>query len=193
MRRKAQISGFTDLQWAGLIIIILLIFVTLAWLIGGQGADQTIKPNNWEASWLATSYAQQPIGNQTLLEALQEADNDEVVDEHLRELLIQTTTSKTQVAFVFASREGKIVACHSKQLREGTTINDCAVAATSSDTAAAPGVYREFTTPGEALGITKRELTSGEPNIQALRELRGSLGVGLVTGLQNTYVGAVVG
>lgn len=111
MRRKAQISGFTDLQWGGLIIIFLLIFFILAWATGGNTANQTIKPMNWEASWLATSYAQQPLNDTTLLQALTDPANDKIVEQSAQQLLATTRTGKNQSIWVFAVRNQTRTLC----------------------------------------------------------------------------------
>ena len=193
MNRKGLLGGFTDLQWAGLTIIILIIFFVFVYATSGQTATQAVTPMNWEASWLATSYAQQPIGNQTLLEALRDPANDQAIDEALEQLVEQTTTSKRQFLIAYAVRADERVTCQATRLETGNTFL-CGLIVSGSDPAWSRTPTSDYDRQRQlALAQANRAILKNPPDEDEIREVAHVIGVAHVRGLENTYVGVVVG
>lgn len=190
MRRKAQISGFSDLQWAGLIIIVLLIALIFVWATSGSLAEQAIQPITWEAGWLANSLAQQPVQDMTVLTALRTPAYDSELEELLNQFVEPIRTGKQQYMIAFLVRSDEIVSCQIKSTNR-ERISSCYQLESG---AGAPWDNEPNYLNARAMTTANRALFEHTQDPQALQEkIPQSVGVGIVHGLNNTYVGVVVG
>lgn len=184
MSRKAQISGFGDLQWAIVIIIMIFVFWILAVSISADKANSSAQLIHWESGVLAVSYAQQPVAGTTYLQALTNPDNDEALEEKTRELLEFTETDKQQSIWVVAVRNDTRVVCLRKDVRQ-QAIEECSDT-TTSQAPSSVQISRQ--------DVVRRAIYGFHKNSQQLKEsLPTGVSSQFVLGLDKQYILVVSG
>lgn len=182
MNRKGQISGFSDLQWAFLLVFILFIFVVVTQLQASSHAEDALQDVGWEAQWLATSLAQHPVGDQTVLEALRDPARDEELDALARRALKDTITGKpTNTWFVLVRGQERITCIYRDTSGQETETKECTEATTR-------GRREQF---GRSDAALKRTIftTTADPQQQLTQAREAGHPAAIVTGPGNVYVG----
>ena len=193
MNRKAQLSGFSDLYWAGLIIIVLLIFWIFTWTTSTAAANQAIQPVNWEAGWIANSYAQQPIGETKLLDALASGVHDEEIYELLEVLIETTRTPKPSYLLVATVRDKELITCNINRLDRHRSVS-CFLLLSGSEAAWGDSSInvQEHRRQQALTHVNKLLLDAPTPaNLRA--KTSSELGLGIVEHPSGAYIVVVTG